>query len=143
MILPCASDMQLQVLVVITKLITVTIYCIAKQEVKIKYQDNISSHDNQFSSITQSCPTLRPHGLEHARSPCPSPTPGACSNSGSSSQWYYPIISFSVVPFSCLHSFPASGSFPVSQFFMSGGQSIRQPNSLSWFESAIIWKLLL
>ena len=138
MILPCASDMQLQVLVVITKLITITIYCIAKQEVKIKYQDNISSHDNQLS-----CLTLRPHGLQHARSPCPSPTPRACSNSGPSSQWYYPIISFSVIPFSCLHSFPASGSFPVSQFFTSGGQSIRQPNSLSWFESAIIWKFLL
>ena len=57
--------------------------------------------------------------------PCPSPTPGACSNSCPSSQWCYPIISSSVVPFSsCLQSYPASGSFPVSQFFASGSQSI-------------------
>ena len=76
--------MQLQVLVELKKLITITIYCIAKQEVQIKYQDNISSHDNQFSSVTQLCLTLQPHGLEHARSPCPSPTPRACTNSGPS-----------------------------------------------------------
>ena len=62
--------------------------------------------------------SLRPHGLQHAKLPCPSPTPGACSNSCSSSQWCHPTVSSSVVPFSsCLQSFPASGSFPVSQFF--------------------------
>ena len=59
---------------------------------------------------------LWPHGLQHARPPCPSPTPG---------QWCHPTISFSVVPFSsCLQSFPASGSFQMSQLFASGGQSI-------------------
>ena len=69
--------------------------------------------------------SLRPHGLQHARLPCSSPTPGACSNSQPLSWWCYPTISFSVVPLSsCLQSFPASGSFPLSQFFTSGGQSI-------------------
>ena len=60
----------------------------------------------------------------HARLPCPSPTPGACSNSCPSSQWCHPTISSSVICCSCLQSCPASGSFPVSQFFASGGQSI-------------------
>ena len=55
---------------------------------------------------------------------CPSPTPGACSNSCPSTRWYHPTISSSVVPFSGLQSFPASGSFHMSQFFPSGGQSI-------------------
>ena len=142
MIFSWASDMQLQVLVVLTKLITITIYCIAKQEVKIKYQGNISSHDSQFNSVTQSCLTLWPHGLEHARSPCPSPTPRACSNSCPSSQWCHPIISFSVISFSCLQSFAASESFPMSQFFASGGQSMRQPNSLSWFWMGYYLKIL-
>ena len=69
--------------------------------------------------------SLQPHGLQLFRLPCPSPTPGACSNSCSSSQWCHSTISSSVVPFSpCLQSFPASGSFLVSQFFVSGGQSI-------------------
>ena len=68
---------------------------------------------------------LRPHRLQHARLPCPSPTPRACSNSCPSSRWCHPTISSSVVPFSsCLQSSPASGSFPVSQFFTTGGQSI-------------------
>ena len=69
--------------------------------------------------------SLWSHGLQHARLPCPSPTPGACSNSCPSSQWCHPTISSSVIPFSsCLQSFPPSGSFPMSQFFPSGGQSI-------------------
>ena len=69
--------------------------------------------------------SLRSHGLKHARLSCPSPTPGACSNSCPSSWWCHPTISFSVIPFSsCLQSFLASGSFPLSQFFASGGQSI-------------------
>jgi len=69
--------------------------------------------------------SLRSHGLQHTRPPCPSPTPRCCSNSGPSSQWCHPTISSSVVPFSsCLQSFPASGSFPMCQFFASGGQSI-------------------
>ena len=69
--------------------------------------------------------SLWPHGLQHTRLPCPSPTPGAYSNSCPLSWWCYPTISSSVVPFSsCLQSFPASGSFPMSQFFASGGISI-------------------
>ena len=77
----------------------------------------------QFSSSVVSN-SLWPHGLQHTRPPCPSPTPRACSNSCPSSQWCLPTISSSVIPFStCLQSFPASGSFPVSQFFTSGGQS--------------------
>ena len=72
------------------------------------------------SSVTLLCPTL----CDHVRPPCPSPTPGAYSNSCPSSWWCHPTISSSVVPFSCLRSFPASGSFPMSRPFASGGQSI-------------------
>ena len=68
--------------------------------------------------------SLQPHGPQHTRLPCPSPTPGACSNSCLSSRWCYPTISSSVILFSCLQSFPASGSSAVSQFFASAGQSI-------------------
>ena len=69
----------------------------------------------QFSSITVISESLQPHGLQHASLPCPSPTPGDCSNSCSSSWWCQPTISSSV-PFSYLQFFPASESFPVSQF---------------------------
>ena len=66
-----------------------------------------------------------PHGLQHTRLPCPSPTPRACSNWCSSSQQCHPTISSSVIPFSsCLQSFPASGSFQISQFFASCSQSM-------------------
>ena len=76
-------------------------------------------------SVIQSCPTLQPDGLQHARLPCPSPSPGICSNLYPLSPWCHPATSSSVVPFSsCLQSFPASGSFLMSQFFTSGGQSI-------------------
>ena len=69
--------------------------------------------------------SLQPHGLQHARLPCPSPSPRAWSNSCPSGWWYHPTISFSVIPFSsCLRSFPASRSFLMSQLFTSGGQSI-------------------
>ena len=81
----------------------------------------------QFSSVQSlSCVhSLQPHGLQHARPPCPSPTSGAYSNSCSLRRWCHPIISFSVIPFPfCLRSFPASGSFPVSQFFASDGRTI-------------------
>ena len=79
-----------------------------------------------FSSVWFSCSVLSdslwPHGLQHARPPCPSPTPGVYSNSCPLSRWCHPTY---VVPFSSsLQSFPASGTFPVSQFFASGGQSI-------------------
>ena len=86
---------------------------------------------SQFSRSVMSG-SLQPHGLQHTRLPCPSPTPRACSNSCPSSQWCHPTISSSVIPFfSCLQSFPASGSFPVSQFFTSGGQSITVSASAS------------
>ena len=72
----------------------------------------------ELSSVTQSCP----HGLQHARPPCPSSTPGVYSNSCPLSQWCHPTISSSVILFSsCLQSFPASLSFPMSWFFTSGG----------------------
>ena len=78
----------------------------------------------QFSHSVVSA-SLRPHRLQHARPPCPSPTLGVYSNSCPLSQWCHPTISASVFPFSsCLQSFPASGSFQISQFFTSGGQSI-------------------
>ena len=78
----------------------------------------------QFSRSVMS-DSLQSHELQHARLPCPSPTPRACSNSCPLSWWCHPTISSSVIPFSsCLQSFPASGSFPMSRFFTSGGQSI-------------------
>ena len=79
---------------------------------------------SQFSHSVMSN-SLRPHGLQHARPPCPSSTPGVYSNSCSLSGWCHPTISSSVIPISsCLQSFPASGSFPVSWFFASGDQNI-------------------
>ena len=68
--------------------------------------------------------SLQPHGLQYVRLPCPVPAPQVYSNSCPSSQWCHPTISSSVIPFSCLQSFPAPGSFPVSQFFASGGHHI-------------------
>ena len=80
------------------------------------------------------------HGLQHARLPCPSPSPAACSNPCPSSRWCHPTISSSVVPFSsCSQSFPASGSFPMSQLFSSGDQrigasaSVLPMNIQDWF----------
>ena len=90
--------------------------------------------------------SLWPHGLQHARLPCPSPTPGACSNSCPWNQWCHPTISSSVIPFSsCPQSFPASGSFPVNQFFTAGGQtigvsaseSVLPMNIQDWFPSGL------
>ena len=78
----------------------------------------------QFSSSVMS-DSLWPHVLQHARLPCSSPTPGIYPNSCPLSRWCHPTISSSVIPFSlCLQSFPALGSFPMSQFFASSGQSI-------------------
>ena len=95
---------------------------------------------------------LQPHGLQHTRLPCPSPTAGACSSSCPSSQWCHPTISPSVVPFfSRLQSFPASVSFPMSQFFASGGQiigvsasaSVLPMNIQDWFPLRMDWLDLL
>ena len=99
-----------------------------------------------YCSVAQSSPTMGPHGLQHTRLPCPSPTPGAYSNTCPLSQCCHPTISSFVVPFSSrLQSFPASGSFPVSQFFASGGQSVGTSASASvlpmniqdWFPLAL------
>ena len=78
---------------------------------------------SQFSCSVVS-DSLRPHESQYARPPCPSPTPRAYSNSCPSSWWCHPAISSSVIPFSCPQSLPASGSFPMSQLFTWGGQSI-------------------
>ena len=89
-------------------------------------------------SLVQSFSHIRlfaTHGLQHTRLPCPSPTPRACSNSCPSHQCCHPTISSSVIPFfSCLQSFPASGSFPMSRFFASVGQSIGVSASASVFQ---------
>ena len=89
-----------------------------------------------FSSVQFSCSvvsnSLRPHGLQHARLPCPSPTPGVYSNSCPLSWWCHPTTSSSVIPFSShLQSFPALGCSPMSYFFASGGQSIGVSDSAS------------
>ena len=106
--------------------------------------------NNRLKNRTQSVQFSRsvmydswqPHGLQHARPPCPSTTPEACSNSCSLSQWCHPTISSSVIPFSsCLQSFPASGSFPMSQFFplcsqstgVSASASVLPMNIQDWF----------
>ena len=97
-----------------------------KEEGKKGGRKEIKGRENsvQFSHSVVS-DSLQPHGLQHARLPCPSPTPRAYSNSCPLCQWCYATISSSVVPFSShLQSFPASGSFPISQSFASGGQSI-------------------
>ena len=109
-------------------------YLVALLDVHIPFSDCLfkcilSNRLIQFSSVQFSwsvmSDSLQPHELQHARSPCPSPTRRVHSNSCPLSQWCHPTISSSVVPFSsCPQSLPASGSFPVSQLFASGGQSI-------------------
>ena len=103
---------------------------------------------HSLKSVQFSCSVVsnsfQPRGLQHARPPCLSPTPGVYSNSSPLSRWCHPTISSCVVPFSsCLESFPASGSFPISQLFAWGGQSIKASASASvlpmsirdWFPS--------
>ena len=95
------------------------------------YSDNVTFSSVQFSRSVMS-DSLWPHELQHARPLCPSPTPGVYPNSCPSTWWCHPAISSSVVPFSsCPQSFPASGSFPMSQLFTSGGQSIGASASAS------------
>ena len=104
--------------------------------IRVDLWQNPSQYSKVISSDQFSCSvmsdSLWPHGLQHARPPCPSPTPRAYSNSRPSSQWCHPTVSSSVIPFSsCPQSFPASGSFQMSQFFTSSGQSIRVSSSAS------------
>ena len=99
---------------------------------------HIQAQVQWFSSVQSSCSvvsdSLRPHWLQHARPPCPSPTPGIHPNSCPLSWWCHPTISSSVVPFSsCPQSFPASRSFPMSHLFASGGQRIGVSASTSVF----------
>ena len=98
-----------------------------KARLKLNIKKLRSWHLIPFSSVQFSCSvmssSLRPHESQRARPPCPSPTPGVHPNSCPSSQWCHPALSSSVVPFSCLQSLPASGSFPMSQLFAWGGQS--------------------
>ena len=94
------------------------------QQAKCKPKGTMTTPSVQFSCSVVSG-SLRPHGLQHARLPCPSPIPRAYSNLCPQSLWCYPTISSSVILFSsCPQSFPASGSFQMSQFFALGGQSI-------------------
>ena len=118
---------------------------------------SLKSNDHQlFSSIQFSHSvvpdSLWPHELQHARPPCPSPTPGVHPNPCPSSRWCHPAISSSVIPFSsCLQSFPASGSFLMSQLFTSGVQSngasasasVLPMNIQSWVSFRIDWFDLL
>ena len=94
---------------------------IVRSLINIEFMAN-STVQFSYSVVSDS---LRPHELQHARPPCPSPTPGVHPNPCPLSQWCHPTISSSVIPFSsCPQSFPASGSFQTSQLFASGGQSI-------------------
>ena len=100
---------------------------IANFRLKLKYVGKTTTFWS-FSSVQFShsvvSDSLRPQGLQHARLPCPPPSPGVCSNSCPLTQWWHPTISSSVVPISsCPQSFPASGSFLISWLFASGGQS--------------------
>ena len=98
----------------------------AKEEIRVSHFSSV-----QFSHSVMS-DSLQPHGLEHSRPPCPLPTPEVYSNSWPLSWWCHQTVSSSVVPFSsCLQSFPASGSFQMSQFFAPGGQSFGVSTSAS------------
>ena len=109
-------------------------------KIKSLYKLRYHLHSVQLSLVAQLCPNLcNPMNCSTPRLPCPSPTPKACSNSRLLSWWCHPTISSYVVAFSsCLQSFPASGSFPISQFFASGGQSIGVSASISVLN--IHWK---
>ena len=98
------------------------LWCVSSQFSSVQFSHSVVSDSSQ------------PQGLQHASPPCPSPTPGVYPNSCPSSRWCYSTISSSVTPFaSCLQSFPASGSFQMSQFFPSGGQYIGVSASTSIF----------
>ena len=129
--------------------LAIPILGIHPKEMRPLYWRNICTHNSQgiydiyiISSVHFSCSvmsnSLQPYGLQLAMPPCPSPALGVYSHSCPLSRWCYPTISSSVAPFSSLlQSFPASGSFPMSQFFASGGQSIGVSASASVLP--IIW----
>ena len=107
--------------------------CMTKKRIGVSRYIGFSAVQVSHSAMSDS---LQPHELQHARPPRPSRTPGVYSNSCPSSQWWHPNISSSVIPFSsCPQSLPASGSFPTSQLFASGGQSMEfqlQQQSFQW-----------
>ena len=108
------------------------VFWVLELEVFRRFQHNPSLGFFLLFSRSVMSDSLRPHGLQHARLSCPSPTPGVYPNSCPLSWWWHPTISSSVIPFSsCLQSFPASGSFPMSQLFASSGQSIGASASAS------------
>ena len=116
------------------------------QEFKITYADRaMFPQFNSVISVTELCLTLWPHGLQHTRLPYPSSSPGVCSVSCLLSWWCHPTTSSSVTLFSCPQSFPASGSFPISQLLSSGGQrieasalaSVLPMNIQGWFPSGL------
>ena len=114
-------------------LVIFLIFCTISLEININSYSCLIASSVQFSRSVVS-DSLRPHWLQHARPPRPSPTPGVYPNPCPLSQWCHPTISSSVVPFSShLQSFPASGSFKMSQFLGSGSQSIRVSASASVF----------
>ena len=96
------------------------------------YEKNMKTGSSVQFSCSIVSDSLRPHGLQHARPPCPSPTPVVHPNSCPLSRWCHPAISSSVIPFSsCCQSLPASGSFQMSQLFASGGQNTAVSTSTS------------
>ena len=114
------------------ELTSFNIACISMQGLYHYHHLGSPHFSNQFTSVAQSCPTLQPQEPQHARPPGPSPTPWVYPNSCPLSHWCHPTISSSVIPFSsCPQSFPAWGSFPMSQLFASGGQSIGVSDSTS------------
>ena len=118
------SSLNLKVCMVPKSVISILLCC---------FQWHVYNSSVQFSHSVMSY-SLWPHEPQHARPPCPSPTPGACSNS-CPSQWCHPTILSSIIPFSsCPQSFPASCYFPMRQFFASGGQSIGASASSSFFQ---------
>ena len=120
----------------------VTVNGLKKSQTRLK---QLGTHDVCFSHLTLLLfshsvvsHSLQPYGQQHARLPCPSPSPGVCSNLCPLSQWCHPTISSSVIPcFSCLRSFPASGSFPMSQLFPSSCWSIGASASASVLSMSI------
>ena len=108
----------------------INLFLVKNEKKLLKQLDDVIMSAVQFGPSVVS-DSLQPHGLQHARPPCPSPTPGVYSNSCLLSRWCHPTISSSVIPFSYLRSFPTSGSFQMSQFFESGGQSIGASASAS------------
>ena len=99
---------------------------------KQDWETRLSFHSSSCCSVTVMPDSLWPHGLQHARFPCPSLSPGVCSNSHPSSQWCHPTISSSLIALSsCPQLFPVWGSFPMNCLFASGGQSVGTSASAS------------